>query len=433
MTNTPIPLHGETQSVKLNHLSESNPVALGIRTNRRQFSLQLLQIFLVGLTVGMTRIVIPGMAKTEFGLADQAFFLLASFVVVFGIVKAVMNLFAGKLSETYGRKTILLWGWIIALPIPFLLLFAPSWNWIILTTVLLGFNQGLCWSMALNSKLDLAKTSQKGLVNGVNEFSGYAAVGIAGLLTAYVVTWFGVRDGLFYFSLTVILSGLILAKLAIVETLPWAELHHKNAMDEGDSTEPKSLSQLFKLASLESKPLIALNQAGLVEKFTDAIVWIFLPVYFLSQGLSLIEAGAIIAIYGVVWGGSQLVTGPLSDKIGRKGLIVWGMWLCGIGIVMIPLTQSILFWSFEAALIGIGMAMLYPNLGASVGDYSPAQHRASLIGVYRFWRDSGYAIGALVMGLMAQWSQDLLMPFWFVGITMFLSGLLVFLWLPKRI
>ncbi|MCJ8298591.1 MAG: MFS transporter [Pseudomonadales bacterium] len=411
-------------------------IPLGIQRNIRQISLHLLQIFLVGLTIGMTRIVVPALAESEFGLADQAFFLLASFVVVFGIVKALMNLFAGKLSETYGRKNILILGWIAALPIPFIFLYAPSWNWIIFSTVLLGLNQGLCWSMALNSKLDLAKSSQKGLVNGVNEFAGYAAVGIAGLVTAYIVTQFAVREGLFYFSLTVILLGLLLAKLSIVETLPWAKLHYQqaeNAAATAQSSDKKSLGQLFKLASLQSKPLMALNQAGLVEKFTDAIVWIFLPIYFISQGISLLESGAIIAIYGVVWGASQLITGPLSDKIGRKSLIVWGMWLCGAGIVAIPLTQSISIWSLEAALIGVGMAMLYPNLGAAVGDFSPAQYRASLIGVYRFWRDSGYAIGALIMGLMAQWSQDLLMPFWFVGIAMFISGLVVQLCLPDKI
>ncbi len=412
-------------------VTQTNPsIEHGIKTNKRQIGLQLVQIFLVGLTIGMTRIVIPGLAESEFGLAGQSFFLLASFVVVFGIVKAVMNLFAGKFSETYGRKTILLAGWLVALPIPFMLLYAPSWNWIIMATVLLGFNQGLCWSMALNSKLDLAKSSQKGLVNGVNEFAGYAAVGIAGLVTAYIVTWLGAREGLFYFSLIVISLGLVLAKLTIVETLPWAHLHHQKSVDAGATTEQKTLGQLFKMATLQSKPLFALNQAGLVEKFTDAIVWIFLPIYFISQGISLIESGAIIAVYGIVWGASQLVTGPLSDKIGRKGLIVWGMWFCGLGIIAIPLTQSVALWSAEAAFIGLGMAMLYPNLGAAVGDFAPAQYRASLIGVYRFWRDAGYAIGALLMGVMAQWSQDLLLPFWFVGISMFLSGLIVVFWLP---
>ena len=412
--------------------THTSSIEHGIQNNIRQFSLHLVQIFLVGLTIGMTRIVIPGLAETEFGLADQAFFLLASFVVVFGIVKAVMNLFAGNLSETYGRKKILILGWCVALPIPFMLLYAPSWNWIILTTVLLGFNQGLCWSMALNSKLDLAKSTQKGLVNGVNEFAGYAAVGIAGLVTAYIVSWLGAREGLFYFSLIVIVSGLVLAKLTIVETLPWAKLHQKEAKDDGVRVEEKSLAQLFKLASLESKPLFAINQAGLVEKFTDAIIWIFLPIYFISQGLTLIESGAIIAIYGVVWGAAQLITGPLSDKIGRKGLIVWGMWFCGLGVLVIPFTQSVALWSFEAGFIGVGMAMLYPNLGAAVGDFSPVQYRASLMGVYRFWRDSGYAIGALLMGMMAQWSMDLLMPFWFVGSAMLLSGLIVLLCLPTK-
>jgi MFS family permease len=414
--------------------ADDRKIALGIKVNSQQFGLQLLQIFLVGLTIGMTRIVIPGLAENEFGLGEEAFFLLASFVVVFGVVKAIMNLFAGKLSEKHGRKTILIWGWVSALPIPFLLLYAPNWNWIIFTTVLLGFNQGLCWSMALNSKLDLAKTNQKGLVNGVNEFSGYAAVGIAGLLTAYMVDWFGVRDGLFYFSLSVILLGLLLALFAIKETLPWAQLHHLNDASSADieTNQLKSLGQLFKLASLQDKSLIALNQAGLVEKFTDAIVWIFLPIYFLSQGISLIQAGAIIAFYGVVWGAMQLITGPLSDRLGRKGLIVWGMWICGAGVISIPFTHSIVYWSVESALIGIGMAMLYPNLGAAVGDVAPSQYRASLIGIYRFWRDLGYAVGALAMGLMAQWTQNLLMPFWFVSIAMFLSGLLVVVWLPKN-
>jgi len=406
----------------------------GIQANFSQFSLQLIQIFLVGLTIGMTRIVIPSLAESEFSLADQSFFLLASFVVVFGLVKALMNLFAGKLSETYGRKNILLLGWLVALPIPFILLYAPNWNWIIFSTVLLGFNQGLCWSMALNSKLDLAKSTQKGLVNGLNEFSGYAAVGIAGLVTAYLVTLLGAREGLFIFSLSVIVLGLVLAKFSLVETLPWAQSHAIGLNSQTESkSKSKTLGQLFKLASLENKALLALNQAGLVEKFTDALVWIFLPIYFMEQGISLLESGAIIGIYGLVWGASQLITGPLSDRIGRKGLIVWGMWLCGVGVLAIPLSQGVTLWSLEAALIGIGMAMLYPNLGAAVGDFSEAKYRASLIGIYRFWRDSGYAFGALFMGLMAQWSQNLVMPFWFVGVTMFVSGIWVLIGMPKQV
>jgi len=403
----------------------------GIRTNASQIAMQLIQIFLVGLTIGMTRVVIPGLAESDFGLAKNSFFLLASFVVVFGLVKAIMNLFAGKLSEGYGRKKVLIAGWLIALPIPFILLYAPSWNWIIFATILLGFQQGLCWSMALNSKLDLAKSTQKGLINGINEFSGYAAVGLAGVATAYFADYWGAREGLFYFSLMTILLGLVLAIVSVKETLPWAALHHQNAIAAGQISEPQTLAQLFITATVKNRSLVALNQAGLIEKFTDALIWIFLPLFFLSQGLSLVEAGGIIAIYGIVWGGMQLITGPLSDKVGRKSLIVWGMWLCGLGVIAIIYSHAIWLWSLEMGIIGLGMAMLYPNLGAAVGDFAPAQHRASLIGVYRFWRDSGYAFGALLMGLLAQTSENLAQPFWLVAIAMLLSGLWVQFWLPK--
>jgi MFS family permease len=401
------------------------PVSLGIRVNQLQIALQLVQIFLVGLTIGITRVVVPGLAESEFGLTAQSFFLLASFVVVFGAVKAVMNLFAGSLSERYGRKTILVAGWLVALPIPFFFLWAPNWNWIIVATVLLGFNQGLAWSMALNSKLDLAKPTQKGLVNGINEFSGYAAVGLAGALSAILVEALGARLGLFYFSAIVVLTGLALALIFVKETLPWAALHH-----HGESQTKATLGQLFLEASWQNKPLVAINQAGLVEKFTDALIWIFMPIFLVSQGLSLISAGSVIAIYGVTWGVMQLFTGPLSDKVGRKGLIGWGMVLCGLGALSIPFTASILGWSIEAFVIGVGMAMLYPNLGAAVGDFAPAQHRAALVGIYRFWRDSGYAFGALLMGLLAQFAQSLTLPFAFVGIAMLLSALWFFLWVP---
>lgn len=406
-------------------------IELGIRVNGSQIALQLIQIFLVGLTIGMTRVVIPGLAEAEFGLEAQSFLLLTSVVVVFGAVKAIMNLLAGKWSEHFGRKRVLVAGWLIALPIPFLLYWAPSWNLIIVVTVLLGFNQGLAWSMALNSKLDLAKTSQKGVINGINEFSGYAAVGIAGVVTAVVVEALGTRLGLLVFSLTVISSGLLLALFTVVETLPWSKLHQANSQPSSDASD-QSLGQLFRYASLESKPLMALNQAGLVEKFTDALIWIFLPVFFLQQGLTLVQAGSIIAVYGVTWGVLQLITGPLSDRIGRKGLIVWGMVFCGIAVLAIPLTSTVGLWTAEAALAGIGMAMLYPNLGAAVGDFAPPQYRASLVGIYRFWRDSGYAFGALLMGVLAQWSQSMVMPFVFVSGSMLLSAIGVQFWLPKR-
>ncbi|MGV6816401.1 MAG: MFS transporter [Thiotrichales bacterium] len=401
----------------------------GVFINRHQIGLQLLQVFLVGLTIGMTRTVIPGLADTEFGLGDQQFLLLTSFVVAFGAVKAAMNLGAGRWSDHYGRRRVLLAGWLVALPIPLMIWYAPNWNWIVAATVLLGVNQGLCWSMTINSKLDLARLDQKGLINGLNEFSGYAAVAIAGIVTAYFVAWFGARVGLLIFGSVVILSGLFVALTAVRETMPWAQAHHHQTQPEPS----QSLKQLFWRASWQDPTLLALNQAGLIEKFTDALVWIFLPVYFLSRDLSLVEGSAIISIYGLVWGGSQLITGPLSDKIGRRILIVGGMWLCGLGLISMPLTSSVLWWSLEAALIGLGMAMLYPTLGAAVADFSPPRQRSTILGIYRFWRDFGYAAAALAMGLIAQWTASLTAPFWLAAGAMLLSGLWVLLRVPGRL
>ncbi len=398
----------------------------GIAINRWQITLQLIQVFLVGLTIGMMRTVIPGLADTEFGLGEQQFLLLTAFVVVFGIVKAIVNLLAGTLSDTYGRKKILIYGWLIAIPIPFMILYAPNWNWIIAATVLLGLNQGLCWSMTINSKLDLAKLNQKGLINGLNEFSGYAAVGVAGVITAYFVEIFGVKEGLFIFGSVAILTGLLIAVFFINETITWARAHHQQA------TQTLNFKKTFFLASWQNKTLFSLNQAGLIEKFADALVWIFLPVYFLSKGLSILEGSAIISIYAISWGALQLVTGPLSDKIGRKVLIVNGMFICGISLLSIAYTNNVVLWFVEAGTTGVGMAMVYPILGAAVADFSPSHQRGSILGIYRFWRDFGYAISALAMGLIAQWTQSLVVVFWLTAIMMIISGMIVLIIVPNE-
>ena len=399
----------------------------GIRLNLAQFSLHVLQVFFVGSTIGMTRTVLPVLAESDFGLTKGSFLALASFVVVFGLVKALLNLFAGRLSDQWGRRRVLIAGWVAALPIPFLILYAPSWGWIIAATVLLGVNQGLCWSMALNSKLDLARADQRGLVNGLNEFSGYAGVALAGLLTAWLALEFGAREGLFAFGMVTVLLALALGLWGVRETRPWAMAHqlaHQQASKgaHAQAVAPSSLATLFWPATWHDPRLRALHQAGLVEKFTDAMVWLFFPVFFVSQGLSLIEAGGLVAIYGVVWGAGQLVTGPLSDRIGRKGLIVWGMTLCGVGVMAVGLSHSPVLWALESALIGIGMAMLYPTLGAAVADLAQPAQRASVLGIYRFWRDLGYAIGGLALGLAAQWSGGLSAPFWLVDGAMLLLG-----------
>ncbi len=398
----------------------------GIRNNLAQFLLQLLQVFLVGLTIGMMRTVVPALAETDFGLQNQQFTLLASFVVVFGAVKAVMNLLAGHFADRHGRKRVLVAGWLLALPVPWLIYMAPNWNWIVAATLLLGVQQGLCWSMALNSKLDLTRPEQKGLVNGLNEFSGYAAVAVAGVITAWMAERWGARQGLALFGTAVICSGLLLAVLAIRETRPWAHA-------AGKRTEAKtSLWRMFLLGSWENRTLMSLSQAGLVEKFADALVWVFLPVFLVSRGLDLVTASGIIAIYGLVWGGSQLITGPLSDRIGRKPLITGGMLLCALGLALMPMSETPWQWSLEAGITGLGMAMLYPTLGSAVADFSPPAQRSTLLGIYRFWRDFGYAVAALTMGLLAQWSRGLDAPFHLAAAALVLSTLVVVRYLPAR-
>ena len=410
----------------------------GIHDNLNQFLHQLFQVFLVGLTLGMMRTVIPALAESEFGVPKGSFMLLMAFVVAFGFVKGALNFVAGRLSERYGRKTVLLLGWAIALPIPFMIYFAPSWNWIVAATVLLGVNQGFTWSMTQTSQLDITRADQRGLTIGLNEFAGYVGVAIAGILTGYLATAFGPRLGLFMFGAVVTLSALVLTALWVKETLPWAKAEgarHAAGKSTGPKPRfPKNISdkpttwEVFTLMSWRDRRMAAISQAGLVEKFVDALIWVFYPLFFHQQGMSLTQIGWVVGVYGFVWGGSQLFTGKLSDHIGRQKPIVWGMWLCGAGVGMTLLGSGVAWWSFSAAVTGFGMALLYPNLSAAVADIAHPNWRGSAIGIYRFWRDTGYGIGALLLGGVAHVSGNMNAGFWFVAGAMFLSGLIVWLW-----
>ena len=407
----------------------------GIRQNLPQFSQQLLQVFFVGLTIGMQRTVVPALAESEFGVPADSATLLMAFVVSFGFVKGSMNFVSGRVSERVGRRRVLIWGWLFALPIPFIFLLAPSWNWIIAGNVLLGINQGFTWSMTVTSKLDIVRPEQRGLATGFNEFAGYGGVALAGVITSYLAVGFDPRSSLFVFGLTVVSLALISALLFSADTLPWARAEsaaHKEGTHEGprprfpkNVSERPSTSEIFMLVSFRHRTFMALSQAGCIEKFVDALVWAFFPAYLYARGLSLVEIGWVVGFYGFVWGGSQLWTGPLSDAIGRKWPIVIGMWICAAGVAATLLVEGVVAWSVTAAVTGVGMALLYPTLIAAVGDISHPDWRGSSLGVYRFWRDLGYGIGALLLGFIADAFGALESGFWFTAIAMALSGLWV--------
>ncbi|MDL2354207.1 MAG: MFS transporter [Pseudomonadota bacterium] len=410
----------------------------GIRANWRQILQQLLQVLFVGMALGMMRTVVPALAESEFGVPRDSFMLLVAFVVAFGLVKGTMNFVAGRLAERIGRRPVLLIGWLTALPIPLLIYFAPAWSWIVAATVLLGVNQGLTWSMTQTAKLDLTRADQRGVVIGLNEFAGYVGVASAGVATGYAASVLGPRAGLLWFGAAVIGLATLLALMAVVETLPWAHAELKRhaagaagalrpRYPHGVSTHPTT-REIFALMSWRDRRMAALCQAGLVEKFVDALVWVFWPVYLHRQGVSLPGIGWIVGVYGFTWGGAQLFAGRFSDKIGRHRLNVGGMWLCGIGVALLPLGTGSAWWSMSAAIAGLGMALLYPNLSAAIADISHPNWRASAIGIYRFWRDLGYAVGALGLGAAAALGGRIENAFWFVAIAMGLSGLVLYYW-----
>jgi len=405
----------------------------GLTANRAQVGHLLAQVLLVGLTLGLMRTVVPALAETEFGIPRGAFVLLGTFVLAFGLVKSVLNFAAGRWSDRVGRRRVLIWGWLVGLPVPVMVWAAPSWGWIVGATVLLGVQQGLCWSMTQTAKLDLTLPGERGLIMGLNEFAGYVGVALAGLVTAYAASWLGPRPGLLVVGLVVVGAGLALALAAVRETRPWA-LAEASAPPPAHAprwavarTARPSTAEVLALMSWRDPRLAALCQAGHVEKFVDALIWILVPAWLFAQGASLPQIGWVVAAYGLVWGCAQVLTGPLSDRVGRFWPNVLGMWLCGLGVALMPLGAGPGAWAAAAALAGFGMALLYPNLSASVADITPPGWRGSAIGIYRFWRDLGYATGALVVG-GAAWALGPAGAFWVVGGAMGLSGAVLVVW-----
>src|SRR6266496_2757545 len=377
-------------------------IALGLRANWRQFWLLVLVNAFVGAMVGLERTVLPLLAQVEFGLASKSAVL--SFIVTFGVVKALINLFAGRLTDIYGRKHVLLAGWLVGLPVPFLVIWAPSWSWIVFANVLLGLNQGLAWSTTVIMKMDLVGSEQRGLAMGLNEFAGYLAVALAALGTGYLAQAYGLRPEPFYLGIACAAAGLALSLFFVRETRHHVALEARDFPSLSDvAGHPAELStrEIFARASWRDPALSSASQAGMVNNLNDGLAWGLFPLFFAAAGLNVAQIGLLAAIYPGVWGIAQLGTGALSDRLGRKWLIVAGMWVQAVGIGLVVLTQGFGPWAGAMALLGLGTAMVYPTLLAAVSDVAHPDWRASAVGVYRLWRDGGYALGAITAGLLA--------------------------------
>ena len=371
---------------------------LGLRENLPQFSLLVLLNAFVGAMVGLERTVLPLLGEQEFGLSSKT--AITSFIVSFGVTKAVINLVAARLSDRIGRKPILVAGWVLALPVPFLIIYAPEWWWIDLANVLLGANQAMAWSMTVIMKIDLVGPKRRGLALGLNEFAGYFAVGMMSWITGYIAGHYALRPQPFYLGIAISVIGLLMSILAIRETRGHVAVESRSEPGTLESRAP-SLGRIFYVTSLGNVSLFAACQAGLVNNLNDGMSWGLYPLYFAAMGLGVQQIGVVKAVYPVCWGLLQIATGPLSDRYGRKGLIAWGMIIQAAGIWLTVLVPVYGVWIVAAALQGLGTAMVYPTLLAAITDHAHPTWRASSLGVYRFWRDLGYAVGALLSGIVA--------------------------------
>jgi MFS family permease len=378
-------------------------VRLGLRENLGQFSLLVVVNAFVGAMVGLERSILPAIAQDEFHVAARAAIL--SFIAVFGVTKALSN-----------------YGWLVAVPVPFVLMWAPRWDWVVAANVLLGVSQGLTWSTTVIMKIDLVGPKQRGLAMGLNEFAGYVAVAGSALATGWMAAHFGLRPEPFYLGVVYVALGLLLSAVAVRESRHHVahELRqHQPAAGSSDLTQ----REIFRRTSLTDRNLSSVSQAGFVNNLNDGAAWGLFPLVFAAAGMSLAQIGVLAAIYPAVWGCVQVFTGALSDRIGRKGLTVWGMWLQAAGIAVTASTSDFGGFGLGGVLLGFGTAMVYPTLLAAIGDVAHPAWRASSVGVYRLWRDLGYAAGALLAGLTADWF-GMAAAVWLVAALTFISGVI---------
>jgi MFS family permease len=396
-------------------------IRLGLRDNALQFFLLVVVNAFVGAMVGLERSILPLIAEREFHLAARTGVL--SFIVVFGLAKALTNYGAGRLSESLGRRHVLVAGWLVAVPVPFLLMWAPSWNWMLFANALLGISQGLTWSTTVIMKIDLVGAKRRGFAMGLNEFSGYVALAASALATGWLAGRYGLRPQPFYLGIAYVAIGLTLSALVVSDTQ--AHARYESALHSaGIGLETPTPGGLFRRTTFTDPNLSSVCQAGLVNNLNDGMAWGLLPLVFSAAALDLTHIGWLTAIYPATWSIGQLVTGGLSDRIGRKPLIVAGMWVQAAGIAIIALVDSFGQFAAGSVLLGIGTAMVYPTLLAAIGDVAHPSWRASAVGIYRFWRDSGYVAGALVAGVTAD-LFGLAAAMLLVAALTFASGLLV--------
>ncbi|MFQ5794990.1 MAG: MFS transporter [Candidatus Bipolaricaulia bacterium] len=378
-------------------------VRLGLQANWQQFTLLVIVNAFVGAMVGLERTVVPLIAEADFGLVSKSAVL--SFLISFGVAKAGVNLLAGRLSDRLGRKRILITGWLFGLPVPLLIIFAPSWSWVVFANVLLGINQGLCWSTTVIMKIDLVGPKQRGLAMGLNESAGYLAVSASALATGYLAATYGLRPGPFYPGIAFAFLGLLFSIFFVRDTRPHAryeaQLTAAEPIAQNDNSEKPSFAQILWLTSWKDRALFSASQAGMVNNLNDGLFWGLIPIFLAAAGLPLEQIAIIAAIYPGVWGLGQLITGALSDRWGRKWMIAAGMWVQAVGIGLFVVGQGFWTWIGAAVLLGLGTALVYPTLLAAVSDVAHPEWRASAVGVYRLWRDGGLAVGALTAGLLA--------------------------------
>jgi len=399
-----------------------NNIKLGLKENWLQFTILVIVNAFVGGMVGLERTIFPKFAEIEFGVASKTAIL--SFIVAFGITKAITNYFTGKLANRIGRKNLLVIGWLFALPVPLILIYAPSWNWVIFANILLGINQGLTWSSTVVMKIDLVGEKDRGLAMGINEFAGYFAVGVVAFFTGIIAQKYGVTPYPFYLGIGIAIIGLLLSILFVNDTRKFV---HK----EQENTQVASLENVFIQTSFKDKTLSSITQAGMVNNLNDGMIWGLLPILLISLNYDTKSIGIIAAIYPSVWGIGQLITGKMADIYSKKAMLFWGMLAQGIAILLIPFFTSFYQLAIIASILGLGTALVYPTFLSAIADATHPHQRAESIGVFRLWRDLGYAIGAILSGIIAD-LYGVQYAVLTIGVITILSSVVIKLRMPAK-